>query len=138
MRKEQDAPEKIKAIFEEIRTLHGHPEVASYYRGISQWPEFFTAIWPQVRSHIETDAYQARKHDVLDFTRQAIEQRLAPQPLGTLARDTMPDKVRNVAALFRYRFTSDLLLDVGLIQCQLKGCQAAGHSRFSMLSNPIN
>ncbi|TDX22144.1 halocarboxylic acid dehydrogenase DehI [Modicisalibacter xianhensis] len=135
MRNEQDAPDEVKAVFEEIRALHGHPDVASYYRGIGQWPGFLTEIWPEVKVHIESEAYQAHKDDILDFAQQAIEQRLAPQPLDVSINGTMPDQIRNVAALFRYRFTVDLLLDVGLIQCLLKGRQAAGRSRFSLLNN---
>jgi hypothetical protein len=35
-----EATEETQEVFEEIRERPGHPDVASYYRGIARWPGF--------------------------------------------------------------------------------------------------
>ena len=40
-----EASEATEEIFEEIRECHGHPDVASYYRGIARWPGFLAGAW---------------------------------------------------------------------------------------------
>ena len=129
---EQQAPADVKAVFEDIKATHSHPGVASYYRGIAHWPKFLATVWQGVKVRVETDDYRARKQDVLAFARQAVEQRLDSQSLKAMTGLTQPDGVGSVAAVFRYRFTTDLLLDVGLIQGMLSDHQTAQQSRFSV------
>ncbi|MEC9483064.1 MAG: halocarboxylic acid dehydrogenase DehI family protein [Halomonas sp.] len=129
---EQEAPANVKAIFEDIKVTHSHPGVASYYRGIAHWPEFLSTVWQRVKVRVGSEDYQARKEEVLSLARQAVEQRLDAQPLETVTGLAQPDEVGSIAAVFRYRFTIDLLLDVGLIQGMLGGRQAAMRSRFSV------
>ncbi|GAA5175967.1 MULTISPECIES: halocarboxylic acid dehydrogenase DehI family protein [Halomonadaceae] len=132
MLSEQEAPADVKAIFEDIKATHAHPGVASYYRGIAHWPAFLSTVWQQVKARVESDDYRARKKEILTLAQQAVEQRLDAQPLETVTGLPRPDEVGNIAAVFRYRFTTDLLLDVGLIQGMLGGRQAAMRSRFSV------
>ncbi|GHB08040.1 hypothetical protein [Modicisalibacter luteus] len=129
---EQEASDNIRAIFEDIKATHSHPGFASYYRGIANWPAFLSSVWQQVKIHVESDEYRARKSEILTFAQWIVEQRLDTQPLETLTGQPRPDEVGSIAAVFRYRFTTDLLLDVGLIQSMLGGIQAATRSRFSL------
>jgi len=131
---EQEAPDNVKAIFQDIKSTHSHPGVASYYRGIANWPEFISSVWQHVKPHVKSDAYRARKAEILALAQQTVEQRLDTQPLKTITGQPQPDGVGSIAAVFRYRFTTDLLLDVSLIQAMLRGRQAALQSRFSLSS----
>lgn len=131
MLSEQKASASVSAIFEDIKATHAHPGVASYYRGIAHWPAFLSTAWQRVKVRVESDDYRARKKEILTLAQQAVEQRLDAQPLETVTGLPQPDDVGNIAAVFRYRFTTDLLLDVGLIQGMLNDRQAAMRSRFS-------
>ena len=44
-----EASGRLRKVLEEIRKRHGHPDVASYYRGIANWPPFLEAVWDTVR-----------------------------------------------------------------------------------------
>lgn len=67
-----EATEEVGEVFEEIRDRHGHPDVASYYRGIAQWPGFLEAAWKHVGAVVNTGAYEERKRDVLEAARDAV------------------------------------------------------------------
>ncbi|MDP9455462.1 MAG: hypothetical protein CYG60_19215 [Actinobacteria bacterium] len=125
------APEEI---FEEIRERHGHPDVASYYRGIARWPEFLKVAWERMNPLVGTPAYQERKHDLLEAARhhalglplpsrsEVVERGVDEQRIGEL---------RAILAVFRFRLNPDTLLDVSLIKALLDGPEAARSSRFS-------
>lgn len=126
-----DADTRLRSLFEDIRKLHGHPGVASYYRGLGQYPEFLDHAWQAVRRQIETDHYRQRKQALLSLAETVACRELvrrAPAPVTAA-----PDAVRNILAIFRYRLIPDLLLDVTLVKAMLDGPQTAAHSRFSVV-----
>ncbi|MDQ3943463.1 MAG: halocarboxylic acid dehydrogenase DehI family protein [Actinomycetota bacterium] len=125
---------RIKEIFEEIRERHGHPDVASYYRGIAHWPKFLEAAWERVSSLVGTAPYQERKHDLLAASRSAVLELPLPSRSEALQRGLTEEQVeelRAILAVFRFRIISDMFLDVPLIKALLDGPGAARYSRFS-------
>lgn len=125
-----DADARVCSLFEDIQQLHGHPGVASFYRGLGQYPEFLDQAWQAVRRQVDTDRYRQRKQAVLALAETIVDGELGcPAPAPMVAT---PDAVRNILAVFRYRLIPDLLLDVTLIKATLDGSQDAAHSRFSV------
>jgi hypothetical protein len=125
-----DADAQVRSLFQDIQDRHGHPGVASYYRGLGQYPIFLDQVWQEVRRHVDTDSYRQRKQSAL-----ALAESLADRELVRRARTPLaaaPDTVREILAVFRYRLIPDLLLDVTLIQAMLGDPQAAAYSRFSV------
>lgn len=125
-----DASPEVKEMFERIRTRHGHPGVASYYRSLARWPGFLNEAWARIEPALGTPAHQARKRAVLGQTLEAA----AP---GGLAAGGLPvppeakDDLRAVLAVFRFRVIPDLMLDVALVKAMVDGADAARVSRFS-------
>lgn len=111
-----EAQHTVQKIFDDVRLSHGHPGVASYYRGIAHWPDFLSAMWKLIRPRVLSETYRIRKRNALRLARTLVEDRLAAQPLIELTHSPPPPDAAAVIALFRHRLTVDLLLDVGLIQ----------------------
>jgi hypothetical protein len=125
-----DADARLRSLFQDIQDQHGHPGVASYYRGLGQYPVFLGQVWQEVRRHIDTDSYRQRKQSVLTLAESLADRELvrhAPAPMAAA-----PEAVREILAVFRTRLIPDLLLDVTLIQAMLGDPQAAAYSRFSI------
>lgn len=53
-----DAGPSVQALFADIHACHGHPGVASYYRGLGQYPKFLAAAWQAVRRHVGSESYR--------------------------------------------------------------------------------
>jgi hypothetical protein len=124
-----DAEPPVQALFADIQACHGHPGVASYYRGLGHYPEFLATTWPAVRRHVGSESYLHRKQSVLALAETTAGRELVhrlSQPVSPAS-----DSVRAILAVFRYRLIPDLLLDVTLIKVMLDGPQAAAHSRLS-------
>ncbi len=127
-----DASPELARLFEEIRSRHGHPAVATYYRALGHWPEFLRAVWTRLAPHVGSPAYEARRAELLDRAQTALAELGPAPPLGLpLARDRRRD-LRALLAVFRLRLAPDLLLDVTLIRAMLDGAAAARVSRFSL------
>jgi hypothetical protein len=121
--------EHVQALFSDIQQVHTHPGVASYYRGLANYPAFLETAWSGVRQHIGSDDYKQRKQALLVFAethvaREVLQKRSQPVADGD-------DSVGAILAVFRYRLIPDLLLDVTLIKAMLSGPNAAAYSRFS-------
>ena len=129
-----EASGRLREILEEIKGRHGHPDVASYYRGIANWPPFLEAAWGRVDPLVGAPAYAERKRELLKEARNAALE--LPLPTAEEARQRGLDEervgeIRSVLALFRFRIISDTFLEVPLIKAFLDGPEAARHSRFS-------
>ena len=74
-----------------IRTTHGHPGVASYYRSIAYWPDFLAAVWGGIRPRINSEAYRRRKQELLHLARALVEERLNPHPFRAMGDSVPPD-----------------------------------------------
>ncbi|WP_111747172.1 halocarboxylic acid dehydrogenase DehI family protein [Salinisphaera orenii] len=119
----------VQALFADIQACHGHPGVASYYRGLGHYPEFLAAAWPVVRRQVDSESYRQRKHSVLALAESTAGHELVHRLSQPVA--PAPESVGAILAVFRYRLIPDLLLDVTRIKAMLDGPQAAAHSRFS-------
>jgi hypothetical protein len=125
-----DADDRVRSVFKDIQEQHGHPGVASYYRGLGHYPVFLGQAWQEVRRHVDTDNYRQRKQALLALAGTYSGRELVCRvPAPTIAA---PDSVRAILAVFRYRLIPDLLLDVTLIQAMFGGPHAAEHSRFTV------
>ena len=129
-----EATDRLEGIFQEIRERHGHPDVASYYRGIAQWPDFFEAVWERLDSLAHTVPYEERKRDLLEEARSTVLELPLPNRDEILELDVDEEQIgeiRAILALFRFRLISDMFLDVSLIKAMLDGPEATRSSRFS-------
>ncbi len=131
-----EAGGRLGEILEEIRERHGHPDVASYYRGIANWPPFLEAAWDRVGPLVGAPAYARRKRELLEEARDAALE--LPLPTAEEAFDNglseeQAAEIRAILALFRFRIISDTLLEVPLVKALLDGPEAARFSRFSFL-----
>ncbi len=129
-----EASEETEEVFEEIRERHGHPDVASYYRGIARWPEFLKAAWERVSPLVNTTPYEERKHELLEAARSSILELPLPSRSEVLERgigEEQIEELRAILSVFRFRLNSDMLVDVSLIKALLDGPEAARSSRFS-------
>ena len=133
-----EATEETQEVFEEIRERHGHPDVASYYRGIARWPGFLKVAWERVSLLVNTPPYEERKRELLEVARSSVLELPLPSRSEVVERDIMDEEqikeLRAVLAVFRFRLNPDMLLDVSLVKALLDGPEAARSSRFSFAS----
>jgi len=119
---------------QEIREQHGHPDVASYYRGIAHWPRFLEAVWGRISPLIDTAPYKERKRGLLAASRNTVLELPLPSRSEILQRGLTEEQVaelRAILAVFRFRIISDMFLEVSLIKALLDGPENARSSRFS-------
>ena len=129
-----EADEETEEVFEEIRGRHGHPDVASYYRGIARWPEFLKSAWERVSPLIGTPAYEERKRDLLEAARVSALELPLPGRGEVIEKglgEEQVEEIRAILAVFRFRLNPDTLLDTSLVKALLDGPEAARSSRFS-------
>lgn len=129
-----EADEETEEVFEEIRGRHGHPDVASYYRGIARWPELLKFAWERISPLIGTPAYEERKRDLLEAARASALELPLPGRNEVIERglgEEQVEELRAILAVFRFRLNPDTLLDTALIKALLDGPEAARFSRFS-------
>ena len=130
----EEATGRIEEIFQEIRERHGHPDAASYYRGIAGWPKFLDAAWERLSTLIGTPPYEERKHVLLEEARSAVLELPMPRRDEAVESGLEEEQIEEVCAIlavFRFRVISDMFLDVSLIKAMLDGPEAARSSRFS-------
>ncbi len=132
-----EASGRLREVLEEIKGRHGHPDVASYYRGTANWPPFLEAAWERVGPLVGKPAYAERKRELLEGARNAALE-LVPLPTVEEARwrgvsEEEIKEIQAVLALFRFRIISDTFLEVPLVKAFLDGPEAARHSHFSFL-----
>lgn len=128
-----DADGDLGKTFEEIETLHGHPGVASYYRGIGHWPEFLSAVWGRLRPLVGSTPYENRKRGLLEHAREAVLELPLPnreEALDHGLQDGEISEIKAVLAVFRFRVIPDTFIEVALVKAMLDGADAARSSRF--------
>lgn len=130
-----EATEETEEVFEEIRECHGHPDVASYYRGIARWPEFLKVAWERISPLVNTTPYEERKRELLEAARSSVLELPLPSRNEVVERGIISEEqvgeLRAILTVFRFRLNPDMLLDVSLIKALLDSPEAARSSRFS-------
>lgn len=126
----EDAPPRVRTLFDDIRETHQHPGVASYYRALGHWPDFLEGVWTEVKPLVTSADYGRRREALVDeATRMAHHLSLSGPALDTPRLHT---EIRSILAVFRFRLIPDLLLDVAAIKRLLDGTEAARTSTLSV------
>ena len=130
----EDADTGLRALLEKIKTRHSHPGVASYYRGLANWPGFLRAVWGELDPVIDSGPVGERKLDLLRHAAGVAG--LMPLPsfeeviwLGLKDEDVQ--NLRAVLSVFRFRVIPDTFVEVALIKAFIDGPYAALKSPFS-------
>lgn len=125
-----DAEERVKALFEEVKARHGHPLVSSYYRGMANWPDFLERAWHQLQHYVGTGAYAARRSHLTNLSQTFVSE-------WNFSKVTVPEdqqeNIRCILRAFGLKFIPEMLLDAVLVKCFLNGPQAAVESKFSAI-----
>ena len=132
----EEAGERLSTLFGRIRDLHGHPDVASYYRGLGNWPDLLQDMWSRLEPGVGSEPYEERKQELLERSREAVRGMPLPErediiALGMSGEDI--EEIRSILAVFRFRVVPDTFLDASVIKALLDGCEAALSSRFSFV-----
>lgn len=123
-----EAEEHLARLFERIRTAHGHPRLATYFRSLGQWPEFLETAWDRLRPHVGSPAYVQRRGALVDLAQDIVRGLPfpnVPPPQGTIA-------VADILDVFRTAIIPDLLLDVTALKVMLEGSGATQISRLDV------
>lgn len=127
---------ETRAIFEDIKERHGHPGVASYYRGLANWPEFLEAVWNRISPLVGSAAYEERKRLLIEQASGTVRELAGSSGAHAVGPPKVDGEqvaeIRSILAVFRLRIIPDLLLDVSLIKAALDSPEAARSSRFSV------
>lgn len=130
----EEADSELASLFGRIRECHGHPDVASYYRGLGNWPGLLQGLWTGLEPLVGTEPYKERKQALLEQSREVS----AGMPLTHVDKVTALGldegdirDLRSILAVFRFRIIPDTFLDVSIIKAMLDGRKAALSSRFS-------
>lgn len=131
-----EASTRVRALFSRIREHHGHPDVASYYRGLANWPDFLEAVWEELDGVLDSGPVEERKLDLLRHAKgvaglMPLPARAEVIPLGFEEKDVRD--LRSVLATFRFRIIPDTFVEVALIKALIDGPEAASKSRFSFV-----
>ncbi len=131
----EDADSGLSALFGRIRERHGHPDVASYYRGIGNWPSLLEDLWSRLEPTVGSDSYEERKEDLLDRNREAVLDMPLPGREDVIAlglEEGDIEDLQSILAVFRFRVIPDTFLEVSTIKAMLDGREASLASRFSV------
>jgi hypothetical protein len=134
----EEARGDLRRVFEEIRDSHGHPGVASYYRGIAQWPGFLAAAWERVGPLVGSPTYEERKRDLLERARDAVLALPLPEREEAVragVEEAALEELRSILAVFHYRVIPDTFVEVAAIKAMLDGPESARSSRFSFMAS---
>lgn len=132
----EDADTSLRALFEEIKRRHGHPGVASYYRGLANWPDFLRAAWGELEPVFDSGPVGERKLELLRHAAGVAGLMPLPNPDGLSGRGMKNEDVqdlRAILAVFRFRIIPDTFVEVSLIKSFIDGPDAALQSRFSFV-----
>lgn len=132
----EEADSRLSALFGSIRDLHDHPDVASYYRGLGNWPTLLQDLWSRLEPMVGSAPYEERKRDLLERSREFVLGMQLPEredvtSLGLGEKDVT--ELRSILAVFRFRVVPDTLLEVPVVKAMLDGREAALSSRFSFV-----
>ena len=129
-----EADTELLALFEDIKRRHGHPDVASYYRGLANWPEFLRAAWEELDPTLGSGPAGVRKLELLRRAGGVVG--LLPLPSRDEVVEVGVEKgdvqnLREILAVFRFRIIPDTFVEVALIKAFIDGPDAALKSSFS-------
>lgn len=130
----EDADSELAAVFGRIRELHGHPDVASYYRGLANWPALLEGLWSRLESIVGSEPYEERKRELLARSREVVLGMPLPERatvLGLGLDEGDVEDLRSILAVFRFRIIPDTFLEAPIVKAMLDGREAALSSRFS-------
>jgi hypothetical protein len=130
----EDADNELAALFGRIRERHGHPDVASYYRGLGNWPALLQDLWSELEPLVGTQPYEERKQELLERSREVAVGMPLPRKDEVLALGPGEEDIRelrSILAVFRFRVIPDTLLEASAIKAMLDRREAALTSRFS-------
>ncbi|MEU7827955.1 hypothetical protein [Nonomuraea sp. NPDC049129] len=99
--------EELARVYEEIRAVHGHPRVLSYYRAIGG---FMPQVWRRLEPIARSAEYAEAREQVLADTAAAAAR--LPVPVIDTAH---ADEVAAILAVFRVRLIPSLLLDTAVV-----------------------
>ncbi|MEU4235349.1 aldehyde dehydrogenase family protein [Nonomuraea sp. NPDC026600] len=102
--------EELARVYEEIRAVHDHPRVLSYYRAIGGRPGLMPQVWKRLEPIARSAEYAAAREQVLADA-DAAAARL-PVPVIDTAH---AEDVAAILALFRLRLIPSLLLDTAVV-----------------------
>lgn len=112
---------RLAKLFEDIRTTHGHPGVATYYRALAQWPELLDELWQAVRPLIGSEHFARRREMLIDAAAEEVRAlRRAARASGLVTSDppaldaSLRAELRAILAVFRLRIIPDLVIVVPL------------------------
>lgn len=112
---------RLAELFEDIRTTHDHPGVATYYRALGHWPDLLDQLWQAVRPAIGSEAFTARRRELIDAAAEEMRAlRSAARASGLMADDPPAlraeerAELRAILSVFRLRIIPDLVLVVPL------------------------
>lgn len=129
-----EADARLQALFRQIKDRHGHPDVASYYRGLANWPDFLEAAWRELDSVLDSGPVEERKLDLLRHAEGVVGLMPLPSRAEAVGLGLREDDIRDlraVLAMFRFRVIPDTFVEVALIKAFLDGPDVALKSRFS-------
>lgn len=132
----EEADTRLLAIFKEIKDRHGHPDVASYYRGLANWPDFLGAAWEELDPVVDSGPVGERKLDLLRHAEGVVGLMPLPDREGVAGIGLGTEDIeilRSVLSVFRFRVIPDTFVEVALIKAFLDGPDAALESSFSFV-----
>lgn len=134
LKSRDEAGPAVARTFKDIQRKHDHPIVASFYRGLANWPLFLQTAWGAVAVNVGSDDYLDLRADLQKKARELVaELRLDDAAVEAAGlRENDRQEVRDLLAVFRYRLIPDLLQDVTRIKAALDGAGFAADSRFSV------
>ncbi|SEH03241.1 Acyl-CoA reductase [Nonomuraea solani] len=101
--------DELARVYEEIRAVHDHPRVLSYYRALGNRPDLMIEVWRRLGPIARGPEYAAARDQVLADAEAAAA--TLPVPVIEPAH---PD-VAAILALFRRRLIPALLLDTAVV-----------------------
>lgn len=131
----EKADEKVKSIFDSVKSEHDHPLVSSYYRALGNWPEFLDQAWKRVKPSLQTEGYTEKKKLLIDEA--LLKVRGLPSLVLSEVDITPAQKaeIQKVLRAFRYDFIPEMMIDVGQIKCLIDGPESAKSSPLSLGKN---
>ncbi|MCA2221712.1 halocarboxylic acid dehydrogenase DehI family protein [Nonomuraea aurantiaca] len=102
--------DELARVYEEIRAVHDHPRVLSYYRAIGGRPGFMPQVWRRLEPIARGAEYAAAREQVLADAAAAAAR--LPVPVIDTAH---ADEVAAILAVFRVRLIPSLLLDTAVV-----------------------
>ena len=131
-----EADIRLRTLFGQIKDRHGHPNVASYYRGLANWPDFLETVWEELDSVVDSGPVEERKLDLQRHAKGVVGLMALPNREEVVGLGLEEEDIRDlraVLAVFRFRVIPDTFVEVALIKAFLDGPDAALKSRFSFV-----